>query len=233
MSKSNVWMSVSDLMTGLMVIFLFIAIAYMSLVRKNQSVLTDYVETKQKLHEKLVNEFKADTLQWQMAIGKDLSMKFNNPTVLFAQGKADLTPAFQKILDDFIPRYLNILITDSLRSRINEIRIEGHTDNVPFPALDADPYLANIILSQQRSLNVLRYIRNMPSFQRYTQEQKQMLEFWFTANGLSYGKALDMNGEYIYESKKKIDLAMSRRVEFRIVTSGDEILENFVNKNKE
>lgn len=226
-------MSVSDLMTGLMVIFLFIAIAYMSLVRKNQSVLTDYVETKQKLHEKLVNEFKADTLQWQMAIGKDLSMKFNNPTVLFAQGKADLTPAFQKILDDFIPRYLNILITDSLRSRINEIRIEGHTDNVPFPALDADPYLANIILSQQRSLNVLRYIRNMPSFQRYTQEQKQMLEFWFTANGLSYGKALDMNGEYIYESKKKIDLAMSRRVEFRIVTSGDEILENFVNKNKE
>ncbi len=226
-------MSVSDLMTGLMVIFLFIAIAYMSLVRKNQSVLTDYVETKQKLHDKLVNEFKADTLQWQMAIGKDLSMKFNNPTVLFAQGKADLTPAFQKILDDFIPRYLNILITDSLRSRINEIRIEGHTDNVPFPALDADPYLANIILSQQRSLNVLRYIRNMPSFQRYTQEQKQMLEFWFTANGLSYGKALDMNGEYIYESKKKIDLAMSRRVEFRIVTSGDEILENFVNKNKE
>ncbi|MBO5381131.1 MAG: OmpA family protein [Bacteroides sp.] len=226
-------MSVSDLMTGLMVIFLFIAIAYMSLVRKNQSVLTDYVETKQKLHDKLVNEFKADTVKWQMAIGKDLSMKFKNPTVLFAQGKADLTPAFQKILDDFIPRYLNILITDSLRSRINEIRIEGHTDNVPFPALDADPYLANIILSQQRALNVLRYIRNMPSFQRYTQEQKQMLEFWFTSNGLSYGKALDMNGEYIYESKKKIDLAMSRRVEFRIVTSGDEIFENFVNKNKE
>ena len=186
-------MSVSDLMTGLMVIFLFIAIAYMSLVRKNQSVLTDYVETKQKLHDKLVNEFKADTVKWQMAIGKDLSMKFKNPTVLFAQGKADLTPAFQKILDDFIPRYLNILITDSLRSRINEIRIEGHTDNVPFPALDADPYLANIILSQQRALNVLRYIRNMPSFQRYTQEQKQMLEFWFTSNGLSYGKALDMN----------------------------------------
>lgn len=32
MSKANVWMSVSDLMTGLMIIFLFIAIAYISLL---------------------------------------------------------------------------------------------------------------------------------------------------------------------------------------------------------
>lgn len=46
MAKSNVWMSVSDLMTGLMVIFLFIAIAYISRVKQNQTVLTDYIETK-------------------------------------------------------------------------------------------------------------------------------------------------------------------------------------------
>ena len=32
MGKHNIWMSVSDLMTGLMVIFLFIAIAYMKQV---------------------------------------------------------------------------------------------------------------------------------------------------------------------------------------------------------
>ncbi|MCS2922077.1 hypothetical protein NXV62_13060 [Bacteroides fragilis] len=72
MAKSNVWMSVSDLMTGLMVIFLFIAIAYISRVKQNQTVLTDYIETKNELHNKLVNEFAGDTLQWQMAIGKDL-----------------------------------------------------------------------------------------------------------------------------------------------------------------
>ena len=119
MSKHNVWMSVSDLMTGLMVIFLFIAIAYMSRVQQNQSVLTDYVETKQKLHEKLVKEFEGDTLKWQMAIGTDLSMKFNNPTVLFAQGSWDLTPEFKNILNEFLPRYFNILINDSLRSKIN------------------------------------------------------------------------------------------------------------------
>ena len=34
MAKPNVWLSVSDLMTGLMVIFLFVAIAYISRVQK-------------------------------------------------------------------------------------------------------------------------------------------------------------------------------------------------------
>ena len=194
MAKSNVWMSVSDLMTGLMIIFLFIAIAYISRVQQNQTVLTDYVETKNKLYDKLVSEFKKDTVKWQMAIGRDLSMKFNNPTVLFTQGSAHLTPQFKSILDEFLPRYFEILLNDDLRSKIQEIRIEGHTDNVPYPAKHADPYIANVILSQERALNVLIYLRQMPAFQKYTEEQKELLEFWFTANGLSYGKSLDCNG---------------------------------------
>lgn len=232
MAKNNVWLSVSDLMTGLMIIFLFVAIAYMIRVDSNQSVLTEYVETKQSLHAKLVQEFEGDTARWQMAIGKDLSMKFNNPQVLFATGSYQLTPTFCEIIDEFIPRYLSILLEDSLANKIKEIRIEGHTDDVPAPQFGTDPFLANIKLSQLRSYSVLEYIRNMESYQRYTDEQKRKLEFWFTANGLSYGKAIDSNGEYVAETKKAIDKDRSRRVEFRIITSGEEVLENFVNKNK-
>ena len=121
MSKHNVWMSVSDLMTGLMVIFLFVAIAYMSRVEQNQTVLTDYVETRKQLHEKLVKEFEGDTLRWQMTIGKDLSMKFNNPTVLFEQGSWALTGEFKSILDEFLPRYFDILLNDELSEKIKEI----------------------------------------------------------------------------------------------------------------
>lgn len=232
MARQNVWLSVSDLMTGLMVIFLFIAIAYISRVQQNQSVLTDYVETKNQLHDKLVKEFEGDTLKWQMAIGKNLSMKFKEPTVLFASGSYELTPRFKEILDEFLPRYFNILLNDSLKNNIQEIRIEGHTDNVPIPRYDEDPYIANVILSQQRALSVLRYLRKMPSFQQYSEEQRSLLEFWFTANGLSYGKAVDNAGNYINKSHNEIDKDMSRRVEFRIITSGDEVLENFVNKNQ-
>jgi hypothetical protein len=218
-------------MTGLMVIFLFIAIAYISRVQQNQSVLTDYIETKNQLHDKLVKEFEGDTLKWQMSIGKDLSMKFKEPTVLFASGSYELTPRFCEILDEFLPRYFTILLNDSLRSKIQEIRIEGHTDDVSIPKYDSDPYIANVILSQQRSLSVLRYFRQMDAFKQFSPEQQQLLEYWFTANGLSYGKALDSDGNFVMASKKPINKELSRRVEFRIVTSGDDILENFVKKN--
>ena len=57
MARNNAWMSVSDLMTGLMVIFLFVAIAYIKRVQDNQSVLTQYVENRKDLHDKLVAEF--------------------------------------------------------------------------------------------------------------------------------------------------------------------------------
>ena len=232
MAKSNVWMSVSDLMTGLMIIFLFVAVSYMVKVQENQSMLTDYVDTKKSLHDKLVNEFKGDTLRWQMSIGKDLTMKFENPTVLFSQGEWDLTPQFKDILEEFLPRYFDILLNDSLSDKIQEIRIEGHTDTVPYPRLDPDPYIANIILSQRRALSVVKYFRELPSFQRYNEEQQRKIEFWLTANGFSYGKTLDNEGKYTMVTNNSINLDKSRRVEIRIVTSGDELLENFVEKNE-
>lgn len=234
MAKHNVWMSVSDMMTGLMVIFLFVAIAYMIKVQDNQSVLYEYVETKQQLHDKLLSEFKGDTARWKMVIGRDLSMKFKEPEVLFAQGSGELQPKFKAILNEFIPRYLDILLeTDTtLRKRIHEIRIEGHTDSLRMVKYGKDSYLSNVLLSQERAYNVLKYIREMKKFNEYTPEQRKLLDFWFTANGLSYGKALDNNEMYAAITHDSINNDISRRVEFRIVTSGDEVLEDFINRKE-
>lgn len=232
MAKQNVWLHVSDLMTGLMIIFLFIAVAYIRKVRQSTSILSDYVETKDRLHEKMVKEFAGDTAKWEMTIGKDLSMKFRNPTTLFQSGSTEITPAFRAILDKFIPKYFELLLNDELMRNIQEIRIEGHTDDVPYPNLNADPYLANVILSQQRSLSVLAYIRQMPYFKTLKSGKKKWLKYWITANGLSFGRSLDSEGIETFASGKPIDKDKSRRVEFRIVTTGDDVLENFVNKNK-
>ena len=204
MAKHNVWMSVSDLMTGLMVIFLFIAVAYMSKVDENQTVLKDFVETKHQLHDKLVNEVKGDTAKWKMSIDGDLSMNFN------------------------------ILLNDSLRSHIQEIRIEGHTDDLAAYSFDPDPYISNIILSQQRSLSVMRYFLASDTYHSYNPQQQALLRYWFTVNGLSYGKPLDSDGNLINpieNPKAEMDRDKSRRVEFRIVTTDKDVLENFVNKN--
>lgn len=232
MTKQNVWLHVSDLMTGLMIIFLFVAVAYIRKVQQSTNVLSDYVETKDKLHDKLVKEFAGDTAKWEMNIGKDLSMKFRNPTTLFKSGSDEITPEFCFILDKFIPRYFNILLNDELKSNIQEIRVEGHTDDVPYPQLNKDPYLANVILSQRRALSVLAYIRKMPFFTNLKEKDKKILEYWITANGLSFGRSLDKDGMETFLSGNGIDKKKSRRVEFRIVTTGDKVLENFVNKNK-
>lgn len=232
MAKNNVWMSVSDLMTGLMVIFLFVAIAYIRRVQDNQSVLTKYVENKRDLHDKLVEEFQSEAAQGKISIHGDLSMRFENAETLFGSGSWALTPTFKEEIANYIPRYLNILLKDSMRTKIREIRIEGHTDDVPYPQLNSDPYIANLILSQRRTLNVMEYIKSLPEYQEYSASDKEQLEYWFTANGLSYGKALDDDSEYKYVSKKEINRDRSRRVEFRLITAGEEVLENFVEKNK-
>lgn len=232
MTKNNIWMSVSDLMTGLMVIFLFVAIAYIKRVQDNQSVLTQYVENKRDLHDKLEEEFESEQAEGKVSIHGDLSMRFENAETLFKSGSWELTESFKAELANYIPRYLNILLKDSMRYKIREIRIEGHTDDVPYPQLHPDPYMANLILSQKRTLKVMDYVRSLPEYQAYCDAEKAQLEYWFTANGLSYGKALDEKSEYMYVTQKPINRDKSRRVEFRIITAGEEVLENFVEQNK-
>lgn len=231
MARNNVWMSVSDLMTGLMIIFLFIAIAYIKRVQNNQSVLNEYVENRSVLHDKLAEEFRKESNEGQMTIKGDLSMRFENAETLFPSGSSSLSPAYKAILSDVMPRYLTILLNDTMRDKIREIRIEGHTDDTPAPGYHSDPYLANVILSQKRALSVLAFIRELPAYKGYSEQEQRLLEYWFTANGLSYGRALDADGTFALISGNPISKEDSRRVEIRIVTSGDEVLENFVIQN--
>lgn len=228
MARHNPWLSVSDLMTGLMIIFLFIAIAYIKKVDSNQTILKDFVENKQELHDKLIEKFKNEAKDSIITIGGDLSMRFQNAESLFDDGSWVLKPEFKKQLSVILPKYLDVILNDSLKYKIREIRIEGHTNDVAFPSIDPDPYMANLILSQRRALSVMYFLRNMPEYKNYSKEDKKLLEYWFTANGLSYGHALDYNNEYALSTGKKIDREKSRRVEFRIITSGEELLEHFV-----
>ncbi len=232
MARNNVWMSVSDLMTGLMVIFLFITVAYLKRVQTNQSMLKDFVENKQELHDKLVEKFKAETQEKIITIGGDLSMRFQNAETLFDDGSWDLKPEFEKQLSVILPKYLDVLLNDSLKYKIREIRIEGHTNNIPFPKLDKDPYMANLILSQRRAQSVMQFLREIPEYKEYSPEDQKLLDYWFTATGFSYGHALDKNNEIAHVSGKVVDSAKSRRVEFRIITSGEEVLEDFVEKSQ-
>lgn len=230
--KENFWIPYADLMTVLMVVFLFISIAYMGLLqvqKKEQDALfKDYKETKEDLYNDLNAQFKNDFKKWNLELDKDLSIKFTNPEVLFESGKSDITLKFQAILAEFFPKYLSIILQPKYSDKIAEIRIEGHTDILPIYSSKEDPYIDNIKLSQDRSRNVLQFLRGLPYYKQLSQENEQLLQFWITANGLSYGRTLDDEKKLTYLSKKKASNENSRRVEFKIVTTSEILVEKVI-----
>jgi outer membrane protein OmpA-like peptidoglycan-associated protein len=227
-SKNHYWVSYADLMTLLMVVFLFISVTLLASLQKKQNTveeaLEDYQKTNIQIYNSLQVEFKDDLEKWNMEIDRDLSIKFSNPEVLFAIGQFELSQTFQLILADFIPRYLKVLLDPAYRGKIKEIRIEGHTDASPI-SVYGDPYIDNMELSQARARRVLSFIRGTGFYTTALSESdKAFLDFVLTANGMSYGRLLDKNKQLVYNSKKAPDDQTSRRVEFKVVTSSEELV---------
>ena len=231
--KENFWIPYADLMTVLMVIFLFISLAYMGLVqyqkKQQDKIFEEYKQTKENLYNELKETFKNDFQKWNLELDKDLSIKFTNPNVLFQSGSSEITSVFQSILNEFFPRYLSVIMQEKYKDKIAEIRIEGHTDDVPIHKTN-DPYIDNIQLSQDRSRNVLQYLRSLACYKNLTIDKEQFLQFLFTANGLSYGRTLDADKKLTYISKKQIDKEKSRRVEFRIVTTSELLVQKVIDQ---
>jgi outer membrane protein OmpA-like peptidoglycan-associated protein len=73
-------------------------------------------------------------------------------------------------------------------------------------------------LSQQRTRSVLAYILSLPTIQT----QKPWLKKHLTANGLSSSKLIMKNHQE--------DKEASRRVEFRIVTNTESLVDDILNK---
>lgn len=232
MAKMNVWMSVSDLMTGLMVIFLFVSIAYMhqahKLIEEQKQQFTEYVDTRQKLYEELHEEFKEQVGNNILAINNDLSIRFAEAETLFEEGKYDVSEHFESTLEDIIPLYMNLLLHDSLRNYIKEVRIEGHTDTLPFKRLGSDPYLSNLELSQKRAYEVVKCIRKICANSNFDQLEREQIEDWLTAVGYSYTNALDGDGNFASKSGKPIDNDLSKRVEIRIITDDYRVIKTIV-----
>jgi len=228
-SSDNNWISFSDIMTVLMIIFLFISISYMMQVKKEQAqrdeIFEEFKATKEELYNELNTVFKDDFQKWDVQLDKDLSIKFTNPDVLFQSGKTNIRPYFSEILNEFLPKYFDIILQEKYKDKISEIRVEGHTDNVPAPQYDKDPYIANTLLSQERSAEVIKHFRKMEYFKNLSTKQITLIEYLLTANGLSYGRTVDDNGDLTINSNQPINNQKSRRVEFRIITTSDKLID--------
>lgn len=208
------WISISDMMAGLMVIFLFIAIVFIKDVLAENQRTKDIAflwESKQEeLYEKLAEEFRDDLPRWNAELHREtLAIRFREPRVLFEQGESIVKADFKDILEDFFPRYIHLL--SGFKDHIDEVRIEGHTSSEWRDRVSGDvAYFANMELSQDRTRAVLEYCLLLPDVFALKEWSRSVL----TANGLSSSRLILINGE-----EQRV---LSRRVEFRVRTNADE-----------
>lgn len=200
------WLSVSDLMAGLMMVFLFISIALMRESMKEKDHMKDiavtYQNTQVAIYNALNEEFKDELKKWDATIDEDtLTFTFRSPRALFNNNESKLKVKYKEILKDFFPRYLKVI--SGFKTSIREIRIEGHTSSL-------GTYFYNMELSQDRTRSVLKYVYNLKD----VTESQEWIKQHISAVGLSSSKLIIKND--------KEDADASRRVGFRIITNSEQ-----------
>ena len=212
MKSTDQWMSISDMMSGLMLIFMFIAISFMIQVQEDKDKMKEiaitYSKDKKELNYDLKQEFSNDLERWEAEITDDNVFIFNSPHVLFDIGEHKIRNNFKSILDDFFPRYINVLTSKKYINEIDEIRVEGHTSDTWGSSKSSEEiYLENMWLSQNRANNVLAYCYSINN--STVKDNTKWLEKTFRANGMAFAK--------MRETAVK-----SRRVEFKIKMKTEE-----------
>ena len=213
------WISLSDLMTALMMLFLLISIVYMIKVQDSVDIPRIFKAEQQQLYAQMSGQFKDRLNKWGAVLNPDLTVRFNNEDIQFATGSSQLRPEFKNALDEFFPAYIRILMQDEYRDNIKEIRIEGHTSSFWIEGMsEDDAYIKNMELSQYRAQETLIYLLKHP---KLNFEEKHWLKQKFRAIGFSSSQLLNAKGHSI-ANKEEEDKSQSQRVEFRVVTNTED-----------
>jgi outer membrane protein OmpA-like peptidoglycan-associated protein len=222
-------LAVGDLMACLLMIFVLLLVATLlqlqittgatvDRAQKVKDIANAYQNIREDLYHALNEEFEDDLTKWGAEIHKEtLTVRFKEPSIYFDTGKDALKPEFKDVLQDFFPRYVNLLHQEKYREHIDEIRIEGHTSSEwTLDTKGKDPYFLNMELSQGRTRSVLEFclgeIGN-PGLRSWARSK-------ITANGLSSSKLISASG---VEDKEA-----SRRVEFRVRTDAEKRIGNIL-----
>lgn len=205
----NYWMSYADLMSAMLMVFALlltiVILDYKELLEQKEKEIEEVVSVKTEIIKALTEQFKESN----MAIEIDQqtgAIRFPG-SILFSVDSDEISPQGKQFLNDFMPKYLEILLQEKFRDEISSILIEGHTDT-------NGSYMYNMQLSQDRAFSVLNYIYSdqSPDF-----PVKELSQKYITANGRSYNQPLmNENGEY--------DPDRSRRVEFLFRLKDDEAI---------
>ena len=213
-TDNSYWKSYSDMMAALLLMFILIM---STLLLRSFSATMQLQEKEAQLKKMLgvkpeiVSELKEELADFGVDIDdKTGDIKFKSD-ILFDYNMDVLKDNGVAFLSSFMPRYLNIILSDKYAPYIAEIIIEGHTDNV-------GGYMSNLKLSQNRALSVAEFCVGENS--NFTSGANlEYLRKISTVNGKSYTCPI-----YTDETNTAIDADKSRRVELKFRLKDDETI---------
>ncbi|MCY4523835.1 MAG: OmpA family protein [Halobacteriovoraceae bacterium] len=208
MKQGEQWISISDLMSVLMMVFLFISIALLvneqSQNKKIKEKIKQTEEISKKINSAIDKEFRNDFKDWKVEKLRDGTIRFQSPKIMFLPNKHKLKKEFTKILDDFCPRFINLMYS-KFSKEIHEIKITGHSSKEFNTRIQRFRRLRNAQLSILRAWEVHRYCYD--SLKKHKE--------WFSS------KVVTIGANYVHTIKapvtKKENKKLSRRVEFKVI----------------
>lgn len=169
-----------------------------AVMEKQQEQLDKLVGVRSELIEALKEEF--DDTDLRVSVDPQTGSITFDSSVLFDFNKYTLKESGKEFLEEFLPRYLSVLLSSDYKEYISEIIIEGHTDT-------QGEYLMNLELSQKRALSVASFCLDEEGGILPIAEVLELRSI-VTANGRSYSNP-------IYNSDGTVNMDASRRVEFK------------------
>ena len=216
----TIWISISDLMAGLLIIFI-LTLTYFIL---SYTEKTDYISKNQSLKEKVLKDIKEqmeskgfnvklDEEQWVLRL--DLPLFASCGVKLKSEGKRTIEALGQVMYAEFVK--------NEYKNSIETVFIEGHTDSSKIKKRGNCKYTSNWELSAQRAINTWVGMKDHePRLKELKNHNKEKL---FSVSG--YGESRPIN-----KNTNQSQRALNRRIDVRIAMNPPSIENKIVSNIK-
>lgn len=199
--------SVSDLMAGLLSIFI-LALCYFML---NFQTVTNKYTGNTELRNQLLKDVGKDlqTQGLQVRIDTKQGVLRIPESVLFESGEANIKEQGQAAVSKLSQSLLKTMTRPEYREALETVFIEGHTDNVP---IHNEFFQSNWELSTQRAINTWNLMRNdVPEFNWLVNPRGEPI---FSCSGYAETRPVRENG---LDPNSEAGRAANRRIDIRFV----------------
>ncbi len=184
------------------------------LIDDQQRQIEKIIGVKAEVVEALQQEFEANDIN--VKIDPQTGALTLDANVLFGLNESELTDEGRVTLEQVLPIYCKVLLSDRYADSLAEIIVDGYTDSL-------GDYATNLLLSQNRAAMVGLYMVQDIRYEYLTDEEGDKLESYLSVNGHSYSNLVYVNGEEDADASRRVEVKFRLKDE-EMINELDEIM---------